>query len=66
MSKNPIGLTIHMSAEGLDEGSDVDLFFFERVNTKEIPFFLSLHQPQTSHEYCRRIFAMLTMSPKDL
>ena len=41
-------------------------FFFEKVNTEEIPFlFLSLH-PRTSHEICLSILAMFTMSSKDL
>ena len=51
----------NLSAEGLDEGSDVDLFFFEKVNTEENPFLLSLQQLRTSHEYCMCILAMFTM-----
>ena len=41
-------------------------FYFERVNTDENPFFLSLHQPRTPHEYYLCILAMFTMSRKDL
>ena len=42
------------------------LFFFEKVNTEENPFILSLYQPRTSREYCLCILAMFTMSSKDL
>ena len=64
----PLGLTINLSAEGLDEWSDVDFFlFFERVNTEENPFpFVTIHQPQTFHEYCRCILAIFTMPHKDI
>ena len=45
--------------EVLHEIFDVDMFFSLKGSTlKKIPLFLSLHQPQTSHEYCQRIFAM--------
>ena len=53
-----------MAAEGLDEGSDVDLYFSSTL--REIPSFLSLHQPQTSHEYYLCILAIFTISRKDV
>ena len=42
------------------------IMFFERINTEENCFFLSLHQPPTSREYCLCILAMFTTSNKDL
>ena len=55
------------AAEGLDEGSDVDLFFSLKGSTlRKIPSFLSLHQPRTSHEYYLCILAMFMMSRKDI
>ena len=42
------------------------IFFFETINTEEIPSFLFLHQPRTSHEYYLCILAMFTMSRKDV
>ena len=42
------------------------IFFFERINTEENPFLLSLHQPRASHEYHLSILAMFTMSRKDV
>ena len=52
---------------GLDEGSDVDLFFPLKASTlRRIPSFLSLHQPRTSHEYNLCILAMFTISCKDV
>ena len=44
----------------------ISIFFFEKVNTEETPFLLSLQQLRTSHEFCLYILAMLTMSRKDL
>ena len=39
MTKVPFDLTIHLPTEGLDEGSDVDLFVLsKKVNTKENPY----------------------------
>ena len=44
MTKIPFELTIHLPAEGLDEGSYVDLFFSLKGSTlRKITFFLSLH-----------------------
>ena len=55
------------AAEGLDEGSDVDLLCSLKGSTlRKIPSFLSLHQPGTSHEYYLCILAMFTMSRKDV
>ena len=42
------------------------LIFFEGAKLRQISFFSSLHQPQTSHEYLRRIFTMSTMAREDL
>ena len=44
------------AAEGLDEGSDVDLLFSLKGST--------LYQARTSHEYYLCILAMFTMSRK--
>ena len=67
MTKIPFELAIHLPAECLDEGSDVDfLFTFKGSTLRKIPFLLSLHQPQIFHEYCRHIFAMFTMPCQDL
>ena len=41
-------------------------FFYEMVNTEEIPSFLSPHQPQASPEYCLCILAMFTKTRKAL
>ena len=51
-----------MPAEGLDEASDVALFF----SLRKIPYFLAQQQSRTSYEYCLCILAMFTMSRKDL
>ena len=56
----------HQSDEGLDEGSDVDFFSLKVSTLKKMPSFLSLHQPQTSHEYYLCILAMSTVSCKDV
>ena len=66
MTKIPFELTIQLPAEGLDEGSDVDFFSLKESTIRKISFFLSLQQPRTSHEYCRRVFVMLTMPRKVL
>ena len=44
------------------------LIFFSLMGStlRKIPSFLSLHQPQTSHEYYLCILMMLTMSRKDV
>ena len=63
----PFVLTIHLPAEGLDEGSHVDFFLRKKGSElREIIFLLSLHQPQTSHDHCWRIVVMFTMLRKDL
>ena len=55
------------AVEGLDEGSNVDLFFSLKGSTPwKIHSFLSLHQPRTSHEYYLCILAIFTMSHKDV
>ena len=65
MTKNPFELTIYLPAGGPDE--DIDLFSSLKGSTlRTIPFFLSLHQQQISHEYCRRMFAIITMPRNDL
>ena len=52
------------AAEGLDEGSDVDLFFsLKGLTLRKIPSFLSLHQSRTSHKY---YLCILTMFRKDV
>ena len=38
-----------------------DVFSLKVSTLRNTPFFLSLHQPHTSHEYYQRIFAMYTM-----
>ena len=48
-----------------EEEEDVD-FFFERVTTKKIPSFSSLHKQQTFHKYYQRIFGMFKRPRKDL
>ena len=60
----PFEFTIHLPAEGLDEGSDVD-FFFDRVNTKKKSFFFTTSAANIS-EYYQLIFAMFTMPCKVL
>ena len=58
---------VDQAAEGLDEGSDVDLFFSLKGSTlRKIPSFSSLHQPRTSYEYHLCILAMFTMSRNDV
>ena len=43
------------------------MFFSLKGSTlRKIPFFLSLHQPRTAHEYYLCILAMFTMSRKDV
>ena len=54
------------AAEGLDEGSYVNFFFLKESTLREIPSFLSQHQPRTSHKYYLSILAMFTMSHKDV
>ena len=52
---------------GLDEGSDVDLFFsLKESPLRKIPSFSSPDQSRTSHEYNLCILAMFMMSSKDV
>ena len=59
----PFGLTIHLPAEGLDEGSNIDIF--EMVNTEEKPF-LFVIAPATNILWILPVYFCDVQMPRQL